>query len=242
MASAGKGKLFELKPCVDILGNTQAHGVYFTPPSSVCMQCRCNNGAKVSCITIECQRPSCKNFKQVPGKCCDYTCPNDESLSDTKTLAVVITLSLMLFFIVVAIIVVWRKMRRKKKFGKRLECTSTSSTQEDLETSLDSSLKRNSLPKPTHEQHPSQQQRQQQCSPPFSSPRSITSCSFKKDSFCEKISPRSTRTQTNNELKAHALNQHEVIVCCDGGGCCKHTTRRFEPPPPYSPPKNLAFV
>lgn len=71
----------ELKPCVDILGNTQAHGVYFTPPSSVCMQCRCNNGAKVSCITIECQRPSCKNFKQVPGKCCDYTCPNGELCS-----------------------------------------------------------------------------------------------------------------------------------------------------------------
>ena len=62
------------KSCEDYFGIHQKHGQYFRPPSSICTECRCNNGEQSHCVVIQCQKPTCENYKQVQGTCCDYTC------------------------------------------------------------------------------------------------------------------------------------------------------------------------
>jgi len=256
MTSFGKNKskLFGYKSCIDILGDSKVHGQYFVPPLSACNRCECADGIKTNCIAIQCQKPKCKNYKQVPGKCCDYTCPSN-GIPDTKTLAVVVTLSVMLLFIIIAIVVVWRKMRRKKRFGKRLETMSNSSTQQ--ETDIDSEIKRNSVP--NNLRHHRQQQQQLLPASPHSSssvhsPPLCSSKNYKKDCNIRKknsfdsghksSSPRTPELRAGALLNQHEVvaKQHEVVACCKGDACCNHTTRRFEPPPPYSPPQSLTFV
>jgi len=112
-------------PCTDINGATVKNGSYFTPIGSVCKHCQCLAGYAYHCITENCEKPTCDNFEKIPGKCCSYTCPNPMPISDTKTLAIILSLSVLLFIILVLAVVLWRKTRKRKQYCQALQTVNT---------------------------------------------------------------------------------------------------------------------
>ena len=63
--------------CTDINGNNVKHGDPFVPEGNdFCLHCKCLGGKAEECFTTGCAKPTCKDYKAVPGKCCAYTCPS----------------------------------------------------------------------------------------------------------------------------------------------------------------------
>jgi len=151
---------FVYSPCIDINGKVIPHGHHYTPPGSPCSECLCHNGKSGNsdqpgiCIMVSCAKPRCQKYKRIPGKCCDYKCEDEVDVTDKATLAIVISLSIVLVFTLVAITFVLRKIRRKeppfafaKSFGRRLSLVSLNSqTHLPMETNIDEMIQKHSIP------------------------------------------------------------------------------------------------
>ena len=64
--------------CYDINGNKVSRGRYFIPQKDACLQCKCSDGEPEACVLTKCAKPTCTDYKSIPGKCCAYTCPSGE--------------------------------------------------------------------------------------------------------------------------------------------------------------------
>ncbi|XP_012555710.1 integral membrane protein DGCR2/IDD isoform X1 [Hydra vulgaris] len=133
------------KSCLDIAAKKVDHGEYFTPLSSACLECLCVNGTQDHCISVVCPKPKCPNYKEIPGKCCEYKCP-DLTMNDNTTLAIVVTLSCLLFIILSATAIIWLKLRNKKKFGERLGSIASGNSSN---LDISSLIRHNSIPNNT---------------------------------------------------------------------------------------------
>merc|ERR1711977_668037 len=99
------------------MGKVVPHGQYYAPPGNPCTKCQCQNGTpghQGLCIMVACEKPVCKNYNRIPGSCCDYKCKDNIDFTDKATLAIVISLSVVLVFTLIAITFVLRKIRRKQ--------------------------------------------------------------------------------------------------------------------------------
>jgi len=249
MSSFTNDQAFE-RSCEDYFGNFRHHGDYFKPPDSICNECLCDNGMSTKCISIQCAKPTCSDYKQVTGKCCEYVCPEFE-LADATTLAILITLSITLLLIIIAIIVVWRKMRRKKLFGSRLDSISTNSQQD---TDMDAMIEHNSIPNNLRHQLI------------VTSPNTSTHSLLKKKNINPQNICSSTKKSKTNNINQHgnASNYSKVACyeleqsssssidektdhltsdtknltsnseCCCRDICRCHSVKKFEPPPAYT--------
>lgn len=231
--------------CVDINGKIQPHGEYYTPAGRPCSQCPCSNGQAGICIMVSCQKPKCRKYKQVSGKCCDYKCHDNIDFTDKATLAIVISLSVILVFTLIAIILVLRKMRRKKQFGERLSSVSLNSqTQQPEETDIDDIIQRNSIPNNLRHQIPVQV---------------LSSCSY---SACPKLNNTKAMNVDNCELSlSNDLQNYSSEISCnsacdndididssqssdDSSSNQSIKVRHFDPPSlrSYTPLSSTAFI
>jgi len=117
-----------LSSCRDYSGSVVQNGHSFTLLSDErCFQCKCAGGQTKQCINVRCIKPSCDNYKLIPGKCCEYTCPDFLPISDSKQLAVILSLSIVFLVIIILIIVVWKRAKRYKRYSNDIqtECVTT---------------------------------------------------------------------------------------------------------------------
>jgi len=66
-----------LRGCFEQTGDRRfrAEGERFVSSYDPCETCECGDDGQISCVTLDCQKPTCDNFVRVKGTCCDYTCP-----------------------------------------------------------------------------------------------------------------------------------------------------------------------
>lgn len=101
--------------CYDINGNKVSSGRYFIPQKDACLHCKCSDGEPQACVLAKCAKPTCKDYKSIPGKCCAYTCPSETTT--TAQLAVIISLSvgLLLLVILLMIVIYWNRKRKRNE-------------------------------------------------------------------------------------------------------------------------------
>eukprot|EP00112_Aurelia_sp_Birch-Aquarium-sp1_P013542 Seg2876.2 transcript_id=Seg2876.2/GoldUCD/mRNA.D3Y31 product="Integral membrane protein DGCR2/IDD" protein_id=Seg2876.2/GoldUCD/D3Y31 len=129
--SAGNGRL----PCRDFAGNFVKNGRSFTVmTANSCSHCTCLGGHMKRCVNIKCVKPTCANYKTVPGKCCEYSCPNTLPISDTNQLAIILSLSIAFLIILILIIVVWRRTRKYKRYANDLQTECATHDQDATES------------------------------------------------------------------------------------------------------------
>lgn len=227
--------------CVDINGKLHSHGDYFTPAGSPCSQCPCNNGHPGVCIMLRCEKPKCRKYKEVSGKCCDFKCVGEYDFTDKATLAIVISLSIVLVFTVIAIILVVCKMIRKKQFGERLSSVSLNSQHQPLEeTDIDDIIQKNSIPNNLRQHLPAQ---------------TLSSCSYARPKLNNQIAgnfeSNNGFTITTNDLQKYPSELSCNSICEDDieyssqsdDGTNSLKVRCFEPPvSSYTPLTPATFI
>ena len=55
-------------------GKVLAVGEVYNLDESGCTSCKCDKSGLAACIAVKCAAPSCDNYRQIPGKCCEFEC------------------------------------------------------------------------------------------------------------------------------------------------------------------------
>ncbi|XP_065055443.1 integral membrane protein DGCR2/IDD-like isoform X2 [Rhopilema esculentum] len=139
-------------PCRDYAGNIVKSGQSLTVVTAdSCSHCTCAGGKTSRCINVRCIKPKCENYRTVPGKCCEYTCPDSLPISDTKQLAVILSLSIAFLIIVILIIVVWRRTRKYKRYSGNVE-TECVQNEQDTNDSIPNNQRQQATTSTSHAQ------------------------------------------------------------------------------------------
>jgi len=247
-------------PCFDINGDMVPHGHHYTPPGSPCSKCLCHNGQSGPldqpgiCIMVSCEKPKCQKYKRVPGKCCDYKCEDDIEITDKATLAIVVSLSIVLVCTLIAITLVLRKIRRKqlpftftkrftKRFGNRLSSISlTSQTQTPMETNIDEMIQKHSIPNNLRQPTSSKNNGPPSCSsycPKLDNTKVVNIDSSEKGTLnnLHSYSSESLSSlcgKSNVDLDSHSIDEKRS----DNSVKLRH----YEPPSVRSPLLSTAFI
>ncbi|RDD38046.1 Papilin [Trichoplax sp. H2] len=76
-----------------------AVGEEYTMDTEGCTRCTCGSNGLTACIAMKCAAPSCSNYRQIPGKCCEFVCEDGHSMTFKLSIAGIILFGIIIIIL-----------------------------------------------------------------------------------------------------------------------------------------------